>query len=146
MRISLKSNAEYMKKTYHYLFYHLYKWYERGPSIWWSEWKASLTIEIFLFFIWLAFIVYYKVFFDPYFRLGDGKTIFLFFVLFTMLPNYFIFHHQDRWKDVVKEFDQLPRDKNRFGGWLVFLFAMLVIANLVYAFYLMSRVEWAQFR
>ncbi len=43
------------KKTYHYLFYKFYRFYERGPSIWLSDWKAAFSLMVLE--IWLLPIV-----------------------------------------------------------------------------------------
>jgi hypothetical protein len=52
----------------------------------------------------------------------------------------------DVWKDYIKEFDQLPKRKNKIGGWVVFGVLMLIIANMVFAFYQMSLIDWSQYR
>lgn len=137
---------EKVKKAYYYLFYQLYKWYEKGPSVWWSDWKASLSIDVLLFFLLFSGIIYYDVFIDRSFELGDDNTVVLFFILVISIPNYFIFHHRDQWKDIVKEFDQLPKRTNKIGGWIVFGVVMLIITNMVFAFYQMSLVDWSQYR
>ncbi|MBC9812638.1 hypothetical protein H9Y05_09160 [Crocinitomicaceae bacterium CZZ-1] len=137
---------EKLKKVYYYLFYQFYKWYEKGPSVWWSDWKAALSIDVLSIFLGISFITYYTVYVDKYFRLGDGKFFLLGYVLLVAVPNYFIFHHRDQWKDIVKEFDQLPKRTNKIGGWIVFGVVMLVITNMVFAFYQMSLVDWSQYR
>lgn len=133
-------------KAYYYMFYKLYKWYERGPSVWLSDWKALLSLDVLWIFIGISGLVYYTLFADRYFSIGDGKFFLIGYIVLIGIPNYFIFHHRDQWKDIVKEFDKLPKGKNRLGGWLVFLISMLIIGNMVYAFYLMSQVDWAQYR
>lgn len=117
-----------IKKIYDYLFYKLYKWYERGPSVWWSDWKAELSLDVLSIFIGISLLTYYTIYFDRNFR-GDGKFFLIGYVLFVAIPNYFIFHHRDQWKEIVKEFDQLPKLRNKIGGWLVFGVVLLIICN-----------------
>ncbi|WP_430406832.1 hypothetical protein [Fluviicola sp.] len=136
-----------LKKAYYYLFYKLYRWYENvGSFAFWSDWKAALSLDVIAIFIGISFFTYYMIFIDRYFRLGDGKFLLIGYVLLIAIPNYFIFHSRNQWKDIVKEFDLLPKKKNRIGGWLVTGFVLLVITNMVFAFYLMSQIDWAKYR
>jgi hypothetical protein len=133
-------------KAYYYLFYKLYKWYESGPSIWWSDGKAVLSIDVLCVFIGISIMTYYTIFIDRYFRIGDGKFFLLGYVLLIATPNYFIFNHRNRWKQIVKEFEKLPKRKNEIGGWIVFGVVLLIITNMVYAFFLMSQIDWSRYR
>lgn len=135
-----------IKKAYHYLFYKFYKWYEDAPFVWWSEWKASLSIDLVLYFIIISIFLYYKIFFNRFIHLSENNTDAIVLVLIVGGINYFIFHHQNKWKKIVKEFDQLSIKKNRIGGWLVTGFVCLIIANMIFAFYLMSQVDWTKYR
>lgn len=131
---------------YYYLFYKLYKFSEAAPSRWWSEWKASLSIDVLELFICLTGIVYYSVFTKKGIDFGNGKLFIFILGLFICLPNYFIFHHGDQWKDYVKEFDQWPKRKNRIGGVIIWSVIILIIANLIFSFYLMSQIDWKEYR
>jgi len=135
-----------IKKAYYYLFYKLYKWYERGPSVWWSDWKAEGLMDALWIFIGISGLVYYTIFVDRYFRVGDGKFFLICYVALVALPNYFIFHHRNQWEDIVKEFDKLPKRRNKIGGWLVFGVVLLILSNMIFAFYLMSKIDWSQYR
>jgi hypothetical protein len=133
-----------IRKAYHYLFYKLYKWI--GEDNLWGDWKAELSIDILSIFIGISFLTYYTIYFDRYFRIGDGKFFLIGYVLFIAIPNYFIFHHNNQWIDIVKEFDKLPKLRNKIGGWLIFGVVLLIIANMVFAFYQMSLIDWAKYR
>jgi len=126
------------------LFYKLYKWV--GEDNWWGDWKAVLSIDILWIFIGISIVVYYTIFFDRYLQIGSGNFLLVGYMLLIAIPNYFIFHHHDQWKDIVKEFDKLPKRKNKMGGWVVFGVVMLIIANMVFAFYQMSLIDWSQYR
>ena len=52
-----------IKKTYTYLFYKLYQFYEKGVSVWMSDWKATLSLLILEIWLLLSVLVYYKVYF-----------------------------------------------------------------------------------
>lgn len=68
------------------------------------------------------------------------------YVLGIAIPNYFIFHHRDQWKKIVHDFDKLPKQRNRIGSVIVLLVVVAVIANLIFSFYLMSKIDWKLYR
>ncbi len=138
---------ERLKKAYYYLFYKLYRWYESvGSFAFWSDWKASFSVDVLLYFIIISIFLYYKVLFNRYVHLSGNNLDAIILVVIVAGTNYFIFHSRNQWKNIVKEFDQLPKKKNRIGGCLVTGFVLLVIANLVFAFYLLSQIDWAKYR
>lgn len=135
---------ENIKQAYFFVFYKMYKWI--GEDNWSTNWKASLFIDVLIFFVILSFIVYYMTFIDRYFELGDSKIIVFLFIVGVSVPNYFIFHHRDQWKEIIKNFDNLPKKKNRIGGWIVFGVVLLIFTNLIFAFYQMSLIDWSKYR
>lgn len=137
---------EKLKRAYYYLFYKLYKFSEAAPSRWLSDWKAGVVIFVLEIWILLSIGVYYAVATKTVVELSIFKPIVFIPFLMLMVLNYYTFIHTDVWKDYVKEFDQLPKRTNRIGSWIVFGVVVLVIANLVFAFYLMSQVDWSQYR
>lgn len=131
-----------LKRAYYYLFYKFYKISEAAPSRWLSEWKASLAIDVLVLFILFSGVNYYNVFIDKTLAF-DNKLLFAFlYIALIAMPNYFIFNHRNKWKEIVVEFDKRPNSFNRTGSWLVTLFVIIVIANLCFSFYLMSLVDW----
>src|SRR5215208_2983564 len=125
-----------IKNIYYYLFYKLYKFSEAAPSKWWSDWKAVLAIDALWVFLGLSGLVYYSVITRHGVNLGDGTFAVILYLICIALPNYFIFHHQDQWKKIIHDFDKLPKHTNRIGGWIVFGVIILIIANLIFSFYL----------
>ena len=137
-------NVQKLTKAYYYFFYKLYKWI--GEENGWADWKASLAMDAFVFFFLFSFFIYYKVYMNPYIHLtGKAKEI-LFIVVIITVPNYLIFHHKDQWKGIIKEFDKLPDRTNNIGGAIVFAVLLFIVGNLIFSFYLMSQVDWAQYR
>lgn len=130
-----------MKRAYYYLFYKLFKMSEAAPSRWWSEWKASLALDVVIGFFLFSLLIYYKVLINPYTHIGGKTETIIVLGILILIPNYFIFHYRDQWKEIVAEFDQLPKKKNRIGGWIVFGVVLLILANLIFSFYLMSQID-----
>lgn len=135
-----------MKKVYYYLFYKFYKFSEAAPSRWLSDWKASFSLDVLSYFFISSLVIYYKIFFNHNLHLSESNYDVIIVVGIVSLTNYFIFHHKDQWKEIVSEFDKLPKKKNRIGSWVVFLFVIAVIANLIFAFYQMSLIDWSLYR
>jgi hypothetical protein len=133
-----------MKKAYYYLFYKLYKWI--GEDNWGTDWKATLIIDILIYFIITASFIYYKIYFNRFIHLSENNADIIILVILVSVPNHFIFNHSDQWKDIVNEFDKLPKRKNKIGGWIVFGVVLLIITNLVFAFYQMSLIDWTRYR
>ncbi|MBO6185169.1 MAG: hypothetical protein J6O88_10885 [Chryseobacterium sp.] len=135
-----------MKKAYYYLFYKLYKNYERGPSVWMSDWKASFSLDVLIYFLVMFLFIYYNIFINRYANLSKSNIEVYILVISVSLLNYFIFHHRNQWKKIIVEFDQLPKKKNILGSWVVFGVVLFIVANLIFSFYLMSKIDWSQYR
>lgn len=135
-----------MKRAYYYLFYRLYKWYEKGPSVWLSDWKAVISIGVLQVFLILSMYCYYAVYSKQILDLSIKNPIVFIPFAIIFIFNYFTFEHTDIWKEYVAEFDQLPKKKNRIGSWIVFGVVLFVIANLIFSFYLMSQIDWSLYR
>jgi hypothetical protein len=136
-----------IKKAYYYLFYKLYRFSESAPSRWLSDWKATFSLLVLEIWILVSFMVYYKVFTKkdliPDNRLTMmGITV----VVVLSLIKYFVFEYQDRWKEYVVEFNKWPAKKNKTGTLVVWFIVLLIIANLTFSFYLMSQINWKQYR
>lgn len=137
-----------IKDIYYYLFYKFYKHFEKGPSVWMSEWKASLAMDLLIGLIALIIIIYYKIFINRYISFeNDNLRLYLYTIGFftIVLPHYYIFNYKDKWKVIIFEYDKLPKRKNIIGGWVVFVFIILLIFMLIYGFYLMSNIDWSKY-
>jgi heme/copper-type cytochrome/quinol oxidase subunit 2 len=66
-------------------------------------------------------------------------------VIFSLI-KYFVFDRKDQWKDYVQEFDKWPKRKNNIGTLVAWVVVLLIIGNLVFSFYLMSLINWKQYR
>ncbi|HEY2580513.1 MAG TPA: hypothetical protein VGI43_01825 [Mucilaginibacter sp.] len=104
-------------KAYYYLFYKLYRFWENiSIPKFMSDWKAELSIDVIEIFLGLSGIAYYTIVSKKWIDFGNNKYIIFIYILFIALPNYFIFHHKDKWKKIVHEFDKWPERKNKIGG------------------------------
>jgi hypothetical protein len=128
-----------IKIAYHYLYYKIYKSLDtptNGKFL--IDWKAELVVDVLGIFIGLSLLNYYTVISGNHVDLGDGKFSLFLYILIIAIPNYFIFHYNAQWKTIIKEFDKLPKRKNKIGGIIVWSFIILIIANLIFSFYLLA--------
>jgi hypothetical protein len=135
-----------IKRAYYYLFYKFYKFWEivSTPKFI-SDWKAELSIDVLEIFLGLSGIVYYTVISKKWIDFGNGKYIIPIYLIFVAVPNYFIFHHQNQWKQIVHEFDKWPKRNNKIWGIIVWTIISIIITNLIFAFYLMSQIDWKHY-
>ena len=118
-------------KAYQYLFYKLYKFFETSTySRWWSEWKAYISILALSIWLYFAIDTSYHFFFNVPVKSSD-TSIDLSTVIFGIIVgiiNWLLFEYQDKWRVIVKEFDKLPKQKNKIGGFIVWTIIVLIIA------------------
>ena len=89
--------------------------------------------------------IYYQIFIDRYSDFLEHTILVGLCLVLIIGFNYYIFYHQNQWKKIVVDYDKLPKLKNRIGGWLVLFFIAFVIASLVFAFHLMSKIDWVKY-
>jgi len=117
-----------IKDLYYYLFYKLYKFWDAvSEPKFLSDWKAEITIDILEILFGLSLLVYYTVASKKWIDLENGKYFALLYILLIGLPNYFVFHQNHRWKDIVKEYDKLPNEVNKRRGRVVLVIVILVV-------------------
>lgn len=131
-----------LSEAYHYLFFRLYKFWESVsmPKIW-SDWKAVLCLDLLAMFLGLSVLCYYSVLTKANLQEGLQQYIVLTFVALVTVSNYFVFNHQERWKQIVTRFENKPDINNKVGTILVLLLVLAIIGNLVYAFHLMGQID-----
>lgn len=129
--------------AYDYLFFSFYRFWEKAPSRWWSEWKSVLTISFILVVLILSiygYIIYcFRILEDPFSNTEAGPAI---LGAFIYLFNHYYFLHKKKWKKKIEKFRCLSKSKDLIGIILVFTLSVLIIVNLIYSIYLVSTVNW----
>lgn len=128
-------------KAYSYLFYKLYKFWEWASTPkFWSNWKAELTIDVLEILLGFSLVSYYTAITKSWVNFLNNSYSVLFYIVIIAIPNHYFFHHRIEWKETVKEFDQWPERKNQIGSIIVGMTVAAVIANFIFAFYLLSEI------
>lgn len=119
-----------MKSLYYYFFYKIYKFWDLiSIPKFWSDAKALLSIMILELFILQSCVLYYVAFVNKQSDFGEGIIETSGMVLLVLIPNYFVFYHQDRWKMIIREFDKWPKRKNMIGGIIVWAIILTIVTQ-----------------
>lgn len=125
-------------KAYQYMYYRLYKHFSKGV-VWMTEWKASLAMDVLEAWLFFSLLNYYSLYTNYHGEVSIKMPIIWIPFLGILLTNYLIFHHQNRWEDIIHEFDKMDSKKNKIGGWIALGIILFLLANLVFSFYLLGR-------
>ncbi len=128
-------------KYYDYLFFTFYRFWEKAPSKWWSEWKAMLTID-FLKIFFLLGLFGYILFYKKLNLLPETPVIPIIIALVLFGTDYYYFLYKNKWKKRIKNFENIDSSTDRIGIILVLTIIILAIIFLIYSYYLMSTVDW----
>lgn len=141
---------KFIQKSYYYFFYKIYRSIEYtsksfgGESIMSS--KAGLVMLALEAWVLFSIGAYYKIYTKTSIQLSISMPIIYIPAVLIFAFNYFTLDYKDNWKKYNSEFANYSKKKNRIGGWIVFGIIVLIIANLIYSFYLLSEIDWSKYR
>lgn len=140
-------NEMNIKQAYYYFFYKLYRFWNKASNPFLSNnFRAEVTIIALEVWLLLSIGIYYVVATKTVVELTLFNPIVIIPFLVIILINYYAFINTNAWKGYALEFDQLSKKKNMIGDWIVFGIVLFIIANLVFSFYLMSQIDWNQYK
>jgi len=131
-----------IKKAYYYCFYRFHKLAMTGAIKSLSSFYAGVGILVLEIWFLLSLHIYYTIFFNRNADLELKSTKVIVTLIILVLANYFSFSYKNIWKIYVDQFERWPKRKNLIGGIIVWSTVVLMIANLIFCFYLMSRIDW----
>ena len=131
-----------VKRAYKYTFYKLYRFYEAAPSRWMSDWKASVSLMALEIWTLLSLVNYISVYTRKGFSDNFFLSLFIPFLIFSTIHKFFTFEHRNRWRIYVNKFSRIPKKENSTGTYIVWICICLLIGNLIFSFYLLSKVDW----
>jgi len=103
--------------VYYYIFYKLYRLLEKGEMPWWSDFKAGFLIAAIEGL--LIALIDFKA--HKLFGIADatelGKWGYILIIGGPpLILNYFLFLYGNRWKEIVRHFDEANRqEKNKMN-------------------------------
>lgn len=139
---------EFIKKSYYYFFYKVFKSIEYTSDLsggkFFSAFKASIVLIALEFWLTIAILNYYNIFIDRHVHFP--KSYYVGIALFFSFLSYITIDYNDVWKYYNRKFDKLPKQKNKIGSWIVFLIIIFIITFFIYSIYLMSQIDWSQYK
>ncbi|WP_326983452.1 hypothetical protein VUJ46_02585 [Chryseobacterium sp. MYb264] len=139
-----------IKKAYYYFFYKIYKSIEYTSKEFGGKFmttfKASLVLIVLQIWFLFSLGIYYAIWSKKSIELSLNMPVIYIPLLIIVFSNYYAIDYLKIWKEYNSNFDKLPKEKNKIGGWIVFGIILLIILNLIYSFYLMSQIDWSQYR
>ena len=109
-------------------------------SKWWSDWKALTTILVLEIWTTFSFTFYYQAFTGTSVNEFKFFDIFFWFIIVIIsILNWYLFQYQDKWRDIVKQFDKLPKGENKIGSIIVLLIFLLTIFNAIFSIFTLSQ-------
>lgn len=128
-----------MKKAYYLLFYKLYSFFKSISDDGFAEWKALLITNVLQAIIIIEFYTWCDIIFrSDNFEIPYPRTIIVFFGFILTGCNYYLLMHNDKWKVYQIEFKKHSIKQNKINNLLIFLFIILVLGSMIFAFYQMS--------
>lgn len=128
-----------MKKAYYYLFYKLYKWYEREPFVWYSDWKAAISIIALEIWCYVSICSYLSIILGKKINLAIAEPTGFIPYLLIVASNIYFFT-PSKWEPYFNEFQEWPKSKNLTGGIIVWSTIILVILNFIFSVNLMKNL------
>lgn len=141
---------KFIKKSYYYFFYKIYRSIEYTSELsggkFLTLFKAGAVMIALEIWILISLSAYYAIYTKTFIELSISMPIAYIPLIIIIAFNYLTFDYKDNWKKYNGEFANYSKRKNRIGGWIVFGIILLIISNLIYAFYLMGEVDWSKYR
>lgn len=130
-----------IKKLYYYFFYKIYKSIEYtsenfgGKFL--SSFKAGFVMIVLQIWLLLSIGNYYSFITNEDVELSISMPIIYIPLIIIIGFNYFTLDFKDYWIKYFKEFDKLPKEKNKKYGMIVWSIIILIIGNMLFSFYLL---------
>ncbi|KPE51058.1 hypothetical protein [Chryseobacterium indologenes] len=139
-----------MKRAYYYFFTEIYKSVEYTSDLLGGKFLTSFKASIVMVALetwWLMSLgAYYSIHTKTAIELSISMPIIYIPLIIIILFNYLTIDYNSAWKKYNSDFDNLPKNKNRIGSWLVLGIVIFIILNFIYSIYLMSQIDWSQYR
>ncbi len=138
-----------MKKLrigYAYLFYFFYNSVNKVKGNILVQFKAVLMV-LGLEMILITSGFYYGVYFYKFDLPEDFNKLNLLFLIVPLVGlKLWFFERNDNWKTYISKFSAWPEIKQRKWNRVMRFIVFFVFANLIFSFYLMSQIDWRQYR
>ncbi|WP_419868725.1 hypothetical protein [Chryseobacterium sp. CT-SW4] len=141
---------EKIKKYYHYFYYKWYKLIEYTSrelgGAFLTDFKATIAMMALEIWIMISIYAYYSVITKQNLHLSlKNPLVYIPFSIIVLL-KWRNFTNKNQWENYHKAFDELPKDVNKKGDWIVFGISVFIFFNFIFSIYLMMQVDWSKYR
>ena len=131
-------------KFYYYLYYRFFNFSKSISDDILNEWKPLVIISVLQVFILLEIIIWYSILTK---NIYTSPKVYLFLMALAIVSfNYFIFLHNQKWKNYIPVFKLFSRTKRLWHDVLVFLIVFFILGSMIYSFYELSLIDWKNYR
>ncbi len=116
--------------VYDYIFYSLFKLLDKGWGGVLTNWRASLSLGVIEVFLMMIIYALLHVWLEKNGTFYAPRAIIFSVTTFIVSIHYLAFYRNDRWKLIIKKYDQQPRKKNIFTRSIVYFFISLIVFGL----------------
>ena len=143
----LGNEIKLMKKIEYYYFLFYYKIYNSieytsnllGGSFL-SEMKTGIVMIALEFWLVLSSYNYYTVLINQKLHLSLKNPIVFIPIIIIIYLKYKLFTDKKKWLDYKKKFDKFSSNKNKKSTLATTLICLIIIINLIFSFYLLSKL------
>jgi hypothetical protein len=132
-----------MRNAYYYLFYRIYRVVEKSSKTmggaFFTDFKAVCLLIILEIYLLFSIGIYWTEIGDFNIELRLELPIVYVPLILVIGLNSIAFGNRKVWQRYVAEFERWPKRKNVIGGWIVVSLMSLLVANFIFAFYLLSH-------
>ncbi len=131
-------------KIYYYLYYRMYKISMSGTIKSLSKFYAELLMIILEVSIASSMYIYYVIYINRYAKLILYSWKVFVFIFFIIITNYFSFNKKTDY--YIDLFDNMKFNKKIKYEIIIWLIVFMIFLNLIFSFYLMSKIDWSLYR
>lgn len=126
---------------YHHIYYKLYK--VSGVYFTNSLKKESAFVFILILeLITILSFVNYYIYKTKHIIDFDMIELLVISIILSLI-NYNVFFSKSQWKMIVQEHEKLTDKKNRLGTLCVCSLIIILLANFIFSYYLLSLIDWS---
>lgn len=133
-----------MKKAYYLLFYKLSNFFKIVSDDNWEKPKAFIVVDALCVLLLIELLVWWTLASKSIVNASKFWLIIPVFII--VIINYNFLMSKDNWDNYENEFKSYSSGKHRIISLSVFVFILLVLGSLIFAFYQMSLIDWSIYR
>lgn len=135
-----------IKTGYAYLFFFFYNHINSFKNNILVQWKAVLMVAMMECFLIISIITYYLDISKITVAEDFNKLYLLLFAIPLVGLKLWFFERNENWRKYLAEFEAWPEKNRKRWDWVMRLLIVFIVGNLVLSYYIMSEIDWSQYR